>query len=113
MAVKPSPADCVESTATAAEPAMLGSYTCIGCGHRSASWTAFRTHRTACSGRLPSAAPGRRRAPAAPPPEPEPPAEERDPFLDAPPEALDALQHAIERAQGTESDGPRDDRGRF
>ena len=31
----------------------LRTYTCLGCGHRSASWAAFRAHRRHCKGAPP------------------------------------------------------------
>ena len=31
----------------------LRTYTCLGCGHRSASWAAFRAHRRHCKGSPP------------------------------------------------------------
>jgi hypothetical protein len=31
----------------------LRTYTCLGCGHRSASWDAFRAHRRRCKGSAP------------------------------------------------------------
>ena len=37
-------------TGPTAGPLRLRTYTCLGCGHRSASWAAFRDHRRRCKG---------------------------------------------------------------
>jgi hypothetical protein len=34
------------------EPPLLRGYTCLACGHRSATWAAFRAHRRECPKRL-------------------------------------------------------------
>ena len=61
----------------AAGPLRLRSYTCLGCGHRSASWAAFRAHRRRCKGFAPPA-PSEPPTPSEPP-EPLEPLEPREP----------------------------------
>jgi hypothetical protein len=58
----------------AAGPLRLRSYTCLGCGHRSASWAAFRAHRRRCKGFAPPAPsePPEHIEPIEPPEPPEP-----------------------------------------
>ena len=49
MATKPLPADYFTTGVFAPAGAeLLRAYTCVGCGHRSATWTAFRAHGAAC-----------------------------------------------------------------
>ena len=59
MTTKPLPADYFTGGVFAAAGSeLLRSYTCVGCGHRSATWAAFRRHRAGCPERAPLRAAG-------------------------------------------------------
>ena len=104
----------------AAGPELFRSYTCVGCGLRSATWDGFRHHRAVCSGRPWATAPqyGTRLlqrlgelADPGPPAgravaRPDRPAGERDPFLDAPPEALRSLERWRREQEASAPFGP-------
>ena len=52
MATKPLPAEYfVGGVFSAAGSELLRSYTCVCCGHRSATWATFRAHRADCAAR--------------------------------------------------------------
>jgi hypothetical protein len=97
----PPPGDLSGSVFTRSGPELFAGYTCLRCGAHSATWASFRDHRSACRGRSgatarpegpeeldvrpPPTAPSASGPVAALPPE-------RDPFLDAPEDALLALE---------------------